>query len=116
MTNFENKGQYVLMSPTEAYSLESYLQGFQEVAEYCAANGLTKVLGDIRGVQENIPTFDRYELGVALARILGGRIQFALLAPSAIIDKTGENSAVNRGGNVFVTDSLEEALRWLEVT
>jgi hypothetical protein len=115
MTIYENKGQYLVMKPTEAYSLESYNQAIKGARDLCEKYHLTKILADIRGRKDRIPAADRFELGVEMANILGSKIQLAILAPSAIIDKLGENAAVNRGGRVFVTDSLEKALKWLEV-
>ncbi|HUH98228.1 MAG TPA: hypothetical protein VLZ89_12760 [Anaerolineales bacterium] len=115
MTTYENKGQYLLMKPSEAYSQERYMRAIQEARTLCEQYGLTKILADVRDRNERIPVADRFEIGVEIAKILQGKIQFAILAPSAMIDGLGENSAVNRGGRVFVTDRLEEALKWLGV-
>jgi hypothetical protein len=115
MTIYENKGQYLLMKPTEAYSAESYKKAIEEARDLCNQYGLTKIIADIRERNEYIPVIDRFELGVEMARILGSKIQLVILAPPAVIDKLGENAAVNRGGRVFVTSSMEKALKWLGV-
>lgn len=64
--------------------------------------------------QGSIPVVDRFQLGIEIATILGSKIQMAILAPRLMIDKLGENTAVNRGGRVFVTSSREQALAWLK--
>jgi len=115
MTTYENKGKYLLMKPSEAYSAENYKKAIEEARVLCEQYGLTKILADIRGRDERIPVADRFEIGVEIAKVLGGKIQFAILAPSAMIDGLGENAAVNRGGRVFVTSNMDEALKWLGV-
>jgi len=114
MANFEIKGDYVLMTPDGPYDLKVYREALQEVAEFCRRNGLKKVLADISMRTDTIPVIDRFQLGIEMAKILGHRIKMAILAPPATIDRLGENSAVNRGGRVFVTSRLDQALEWLE--
>ncbi len=104
-----------MIKPSQAYNLEYYKAAIQEARALCKQYGLTKILADIRGRNERIPDVDRFEIGAEIAKVLGGKIKFAILAPPAIIDKLGENSAVNRGGRVFVTSSMNEALKWLDV-
>jgi len=115
MAIYENKGQYILMKPSSSYSLEGYRKTLHEARAICDQYKLTKILADIRGWDVNIPDADRFELGVEISNVLGFRIQLAILAPAAIIDRLGENAAVNRGGKVFVTDNRAQALRWLGV-
>jgi hypothetical protein len=45
------------------------------------------------------------------------RLQIAHVLPEGIGEPKGfgETLASNRGGKIFVTTSMEEALRWLEV-
>ncbi len=116
MANFEIKGDYLLMTPSHHYSLVQYKAALTEAATLCKQNQLNKILADARTIEASIPTFDRFELGVEIANILGGKIKIAILVPAAIIDKLGENAALNRGGRVMVTSSLEQALDWLEVS
>lgn len=114
MPDFENKGTYLLMTPSEAYSLQNYKEALAKAASLCKAYKLTRILADIRGIQADISIPDRFLLGVEMAELFGRRIKLAILAPSEIIDRVGENAAVNRGGRVLVTDDLETALTWLE--
>jgi len=115
MAIYENKGQYILMKPSNPYSLEVYKKALYEVRALCEQYQLTKILADLRGRDENIPVADNFLLGVEAANVFGPGIQFAILAPIALVDKLGEIAAVNRGGNVFITDSRAKALRWLGV-
>jgi hypothetical protein len=114
MTTYEKKGDYVIMTPERSYTLNSYKESLREAEEYCRKYGLRKILADISMSQESIPVFDRFQLGIEMANVFGNKIKMAILAPPAMIDKLGENSAVNRGAQVFVTSSREQALEWLE--
>jgi hypothetical protein len=111
---FENRGSYLLVVPGESYDLANFRAGIREALAFCREQGLSKILADIRTLGGNIPVLDRFELGVEMAEVLGA-FQVAILAPAAMIDRMGENAAVNRGGKVFVTESLERALEWLQV-
>ena len=114
MAVLEKIDDYALMAPEEPYDLNRYKNALRKVAEFCEQNGLKKILADVSKSRDNIPVLDRFQLGIDIANILGGRIQMAILAPPFMIDKLGENSAVNRGGRVFVTSSKSQALAWLK--
>jgi hypothetical protein len=102
------------MTPDEAYSLETYKKAVKEAADFCRQNGLGKILADIKSSGVSMPVVDKFDLGIEIANILGSRIQMAILAPASLIDKLGENTAINRGGRVFVTSSRKQALAWLK--
>ena len=104
-----------MMTANKAYSPASYLEATKEAIRLCEQFGLTNILADIRSVNQRIPVIDRFQLGIELAKMLGPKIRLAILARPELIDKTGENTAVNRGGRVLVTLSLEEALVWFGV-
>jgi hypothetical protein len=114
MPIFENKGTYLLMLPNKAYALETYLEAIWEALRVCDKNGLTGILADVRSLDQTIPVSDRFKLGVEFANLLGAKYKLAILARPDFIDRTGENTAVNRGGQVFVTSSMDEATKWLE--
>lgn len=115
MANFENKGQYLLMTPSRDYSLSNYKEALGEASALCKQYRLTKILADARTINQSIPEFDRFELGVEIAKKLGANIKLAILMPVGIIDKLGENAAVNRGGKVYVTSNMDAALDWLGI-
>ncbi len=102
------------MFPNEAYSIENYKQAMNEAITFCRQHGLTRILADIRSLEHCIPLIDKYELGVHIARLLGSQVRLAILAQACIIDKLGENAAVNRGGKVLVTEDLKLAMEWLK--
>ena len=115
MPKIENRSAYLYVTPNEPYSAENYRSAVREVFAVCTQHGYTKILADIRSIDRHIPVIEKFELGIFLAQVLGSKIELAILAPELMIDKMGENAAVNRGGRVLVTHDLEEALRWLRV-
>src|ERR1700690_2902493 len=100
MAKYEIKNDYLLMTPSREYSFKYYEDAVREAAEICKQHHLTKLLADARALDKNISVADRFELGVDMAKTLGGIIHFAIVVPAEIIDKMGENAAVNRGGRV----------------
>jgi hypothetical protein len=115
MADFEHRSDYLLMCADDAYSLESYKQAVSQASAICLNNGITKILADIRGLRSRLSALDRFELGVHIAKTLGMGIEIAIVAPAKAIDKLAEDTAVNRGGRLLVTEDVNEALRWLRV-
>jgi hypothetical protein len=84
-----------------------------------------KVLVDFRHVKGEPEMFERFLIAVFLAsemdRFSGVGVSrstlFAFLGTEPMIDKgrLGETVAINQGINVKVTESIEVALRWLEI-
>ncbi len=114
MPNFEIKDDYLIMTPEEGYSFEYYKRAIREAAELCKQNKIHKLIADNRTINKDIPMFERFELGVEVAKIMGNNIKTAIILPPQRINKFGENAAVNRGGRVLVTDSMERAIEWLK--
>ena len=85
---------------------------FEWVAEETVRLGASRVLLDARGVGGDVSTTDRFDLGVASARIPA---KVALIARPSMIDpeRFGETVASNRGavGRVFASEA--EAVAWL---
>jgi hypothetical protein len=88
------------------------VQFFEWVAEEAVRLGVNRVLMDVVGVGGDVSTPDRFDLGVALARIPA---KVAVIAQPTMIDaeRFGEIVGRNRGadGRVFATEA--EALAWL---
>jgi hypothetical protein len=70
------------------------------------AEGLSVDFGDLT-------TLERHDIGVAAAEILKGEFKAVAVIQKQFINKHGENVANNRGADVLVTDSMDEAIRWL---
>ena len=88
------------------------LLGLIDTIQSQTAQGPNFILVDISKLSGNLDTLSRYTLGIAVADKLSGR-RVAVVGEKEKINKVGENTAVNRGANMFVTHDPEDALNWL---
>jgi hypothetical protein len=77
------------------------------------SRGIARVLVDGREVPPPVSTADKYDLGVAAARALDGRIKLAVVALPVNVDHFFETVARNRGADVLVFTDETAALKWL---
>jgi len=58
-------------------------------------------------------SFERYKVGVIIAREWGPYIKAAVMTKPEYISRYTETTAINRGANFMVFSDLEEAKKWL---
>ena len=110
-----NKGDYLLIEVTGTYTFKGLITTIHEVAEHCRQEKLGKVLIDLRNVSGRPNNFERYQLGLEIARVWGNEIRAAVVAPVGVGTRMTENTAVNRGAQMKATTSMDEAMGWLEL-
>ena len=115
MSNCQNKGDYLFIEVSEPYSLDVLISAIHEVAYHCRKENLNKVLIDLRKMEGNPNIFDRYRLGIEIARVWGAKIKVAVIAKPGAVNRMAENTAVNRGAKLLTTFDEETALNWLEI-
>jgi len=115
MTTCINKGEYIYVEVNEPYSLKLLLSAIHEVADHCQTDHLDKVLIDLRKMAGNPTIFDRFQLGIEIARTWGSRIRAAAITSLPVMSRIGENAAVNRGATLLITTTMDAAMKWLEV-
>jgi len=77
-------------------------------------NRLGAAFLDFRGVGGAIPDLDRFFAGERVALVLGGNVRLAVVGRAEMINKLGENTAVNRGARILVTSDESEAFAFLD--
>ncbi len=92
---------------TEVFELIDRIRWDTELA------GIDRAFADMRAVEGPIPALDRFFAGERVASVLGPRVRLAVLSRPEMIDKLGENTAVNRGARILVTASETEAFAFL---
>lgn len=107
------------------FSRAKALETIDPTLEVLIQHSLKKVLVDIRQVEGNPSTMDRYSFSVSLAEKLNRacsagadlRTQFGFVGKEPMVEKGrfGETVAVNRGLNLKVMESMDEALQWLDI-
>jgi len=115
MTTYINKGEYLFVEVNESYSLRLLLSTIHEVADHCQTDHLDKALIDLRNMEGSPTIFDRFQIGIEIARVWKSRIKVAVVARSNIISRVAENTAVNRGATLWITTTMEAAMKWLEL-
>ena len=101
---------------TGVFSLDLCKRVVHATTKACEEHHLVRVLVDIRPMQGDLATLDRYEVGTYAAKVIPRAIALAMLERQDQIspDNFLENVLVNRGVNLRVFSDSEEALEWLE--
>lgn len=115
MPTLQNKGEYLLVEINETYSLKMINSAIREVAAYCEERHLNKVLVDMRNMPGTPSILERHLHGIEVAKVWGSRIKAALILQPERIRHMTENTAVNRGANLWTTPDFDLALKWLGV-
>lgn len=111
----QNKGDYLLAEASGDYSLKLFISIIHEVADRCRDENLNKALIDLRDIEGDPSILDRYRFGMEIAQAWGYKIKVAAVAKRDVINKMAENTAVNRGANLWTTSDFVLALKWLGV-
>ena len=103
------------------YSLAGAKRVFQSAVDSALESDRSRVLVDVFGITGNIPMIDRYEVAVFLAEYIIaqalGKIRRIVVVghePPIDPDRFGETVAVNRGVNLGVATSIDEAFELLQ--
>ncbi|HUP28584.1 MAG TPA: hypothetical protein VM122_00315 [Usitatibacter sp.] len=113
---YELRPHYVIARAAGAWDVAASRVALQEILRLCKENSLTRVMVDGTRIDTLIPISDRYDMASMLAEVAGGRTRMALLMSTEnMFSKTFENTAANRGIHVRTTDSLQEALAFLQL-
>ncbi len=107
------------------FSLQEVNEAFVKMLEAISLHSATNVLVDCRSLQGTPTTMERFDHSVFAAQKLselrtGGTsrgMRFAYVCEVPLLDpeKFGETVGLNRAVKVSVNDSIEDALRWLEI-
>ena len=98
-------------------------QAYADVVDQARKNRIYKILVDCRDFPGKVSTLDRFLLAMYFAKenskLLARRIhpvKVTFVVRTTLLDsrKFGETVARNRGVFGFVTDDMQEALKWLE--
>jgi len=110
---FHEAGDLLHCIASGPYSLADFLRLADQVNERRRARGLSQVLVDITGVTGEIPSLDRYRLGIYVAERPNRARRLAVIARREIINWMFENVASNRGVPTCVTADPRFAENWL---
>lgn len=110
---FEPKEGYLRVIIHGPYPSTAYPALLRSILDESSKRDDTRVLMDCLGLPAPPSEMARFNLGVAIAELFGGRFRIAILYPRELINKFTEDAAANRGANVLVTGEEGAAMRWL---
>lgn len=96
------------------YDLDDFKTYLRIIYSKCESEGIYKLFMnclDIKGI--DIPTLERYLLGIETAELLGYKVKLAFVWHSEYVNHFGETVANNRGARVGVFVTIDAALNWL---
>jgi hypothetical protein len=107
-----DKGEYLLFSCTGMLGFEKLSKLIDGMRAESERTGKKRIVADLREVQGVFDTLSRYRVGVLVAERLPGRRILSLARPEQIT-RVAENTAVNRGADLFTTDDETRGMAWL---
>lgn len=111
---FEKKTDHLCMTVSGKYDFEDFKIYLKVIYAKCEEEGNFKMLLNILGVEGvDVPTLERYFLGVDAAEQLKYKVKLAVAWHKEYTTYLAETVAVNRGGNIKVFGSTEPAIEWL---
>lgn len=112
------KPSYLHVTFTGAFTINDAKHAFQEIFSSTTQHRLSKVLVDIRSLEGDMTTTERFELGEYIAQEnCKYALQIGVLGVGSLVEpeRFGELVARNRGANLKVVTDLQEILKWLDV-
>jgi hypothetical protein len=110
---FEPNPGYLRVTVHGAYPSTSYPDLLRSILDEASKIGATRILIDCLGLPAPPSEMARFNLGVEIAALFGGRFRIAILYRRDLINKFTEDAAVNRGANLRVTSEETDAVEWL---
>ena len=108
----------LVYSYSGAPTFESLKQYSRETIQHATTSGFGKVLSDLTGLDASPGAVERLLLGSFVAEKWPRGIRLAVLIAREMNtpDHLFENAASQKGVPLVVTDSIDEAMRWLHHT
>jgi hypothetical protein len=111
---FTKEDNYISMKVSGEYDFADFKTYLKIIYAKCELEDIYKVMFDsLDVIGIDIPTLERYFLGVEAAEQLRYKVKLAIVWHKEYTTYLGETAAVNRGGNVKVFSNAESALEWL---
>jgi hypothetical protein len=110
---FHSTPQYLVATFVGAASLEDFFAAIDAIGRQALVSGASRVLVDLRGVQEQFKFTDHFSVGDRVATRLGHLERIASLVPPSRRTGTSEQVANQQGKLLRVFVSEADAIAWL---
>jgi len=113
---YEARPDHLLVHAAGDFDHQAARLGMSNVIKACAEHGLSRILVDGRGITTLVSIADRFDLASQLTAESKGSVRMAVVVAAAnMFTKTIEDTANNRGTQLRTTDSMKEALEFLQL-
>ncbi|HEX4858703.1 MAG TPA: hypothetical protein VFV17_06760 [Usitatibacteraceae bacterium] len=115
--NYTVHDTHLLVRASGDYEPSRAFEVIENILKHCRAGGIDRVLIDGLDLCGSPSVGHRFALGERGAEALGGAFRIAVVTPPDIHlpSKILQNTANNRGGNVFSTTDMAEACAFLGI-
>jgi hypothetical protein len=110
--SFKEADGYLFITVKGPWSLGSVSQAVKDIGKETRKRAHTRILVDARLLDAPTIGLHRFLIGQEVSEHWRG-IKAAVVRPADLIDKFGEDAAVNRGAQVKVLADIDDALSWL---
>ncbi len=111
---FEKESTHLIMTVSGEYDFPDFVDYLKIICAKCEEEGNYSMLLNILGVEGiDVPTLERYFLGIEAAEQLKYKIKLAVVWHAEFTTHLAEAVAINSGSYVKVFGSTEPALAWL---
>jgi hypothetical protein len=111
--SFQKEGNYLLVKAQGVLNPDTVREGLEDLRERAMQAGVTRILINAKEVIAPKIEFHRYLFGESMAKLLPPPLKVAVLYKAELITKFSENTAVNRGADLYICSNEIEALEWL---
>lgn len=114
---FEFQEEYLLVTASGEFALGAALRLLKQTIDTADQKGIKRVLVDCVAMQGQLSTFERYDLGVEVAKYSLSReshAKLAIVGMAPTIDGFAVQVAANRGMSTALFATKKDALIWLE--
>ena len=113
---FEVRPDHLLVHAAGDFDHKAAKLGMSTVIKACTERGLERILVDGRGITTLVSIADRFDLATQLTTESKGALRMAVVVAAAnLFTKTMGDVAVNQGAPLRTTDSMKEALEFLQL-
>ncbi|MFH0779039.1 MAG: hypothetical protein V2A71_10520 [Candidatus Eisenbacteria bacterium] len=107
---------FIRVTDSRPATAETVQQFCERIPELAREWGVSRILVDHRDIPNSLSTAERFRYATEIAEHFRGlKIAFVQDVPLRDPQLFGETVAVNRGANIRVCSTLEEAYDWLEL-
>lgn len=113
---FESRPDHLLVHANGDFDYQAARQGLSTIIKACSDQGLSRILVDGRGITTLVSIADRFDLATQLSTESKGAVRMAVVVAAAnMFTKTFEDAASNRSAPLRTTDSMQEAMEFLQL-